>query len=111
MKRHTEIKYFLVNKIYAGLATLIVPITTLYDEINIFPHEQNLKKFCLDNKIDIILIFSTEVKDSKSIAHSRVFAPKFGYLEDPATGSGNSAFSYYSYYRQILFIEQSFRSN
>lgn len=25
----------------------------------------------------------------------RVFAPKFGYLEDPATGSGNSAFANY----------------
>ena len=24
-----------------------------------------------------------------------MFAPKFGYLEDPATGSGNSAFGYY----------------
>jgi predicted PhzF superfamily epimerase YddE/YHI9 len=29
------------------------------------------------------------------IAHTRVFAPKFGYLEDPATGSGNSAFANY----------------
>ena len=26
---------------------------------------------------------------------TRVFSPKFGYLEDPATGSGNSAFAYY----------------
>jgi PhzF family phenazine biosynthesis protein len=24
-----------------------------------------------------------------------VFAPTFGYIEDPATGSGNSAFGYY----------------
>lgn len=35
------------------------------------------------------------MKDNKNIAHTRVFAPKFGYLEDPATGSGNSAFGYY----------------
>ncbi len=33
--------------------------------------------------------------DTSNIAHTRVFAPKFGYLEDPATGSGNSAFGYY----------------
>ena len=26
---------------------------------------------------------------------TRVFSPKFGYLEDPATGSGNSAMGYY----------------
>jgi PhzF family phenazine biosynthesis protein len=84
-----------IDLIDAGLATLIVPIATLSDEINIFPNEQNLKRFCLDNKIDIILIFSMEVKDNKNIAHTRVFAPKFGYLEDAATGSGNSAFGYY----------------
>lgn len=29
------------------------------------------------------------------MAHTRVFAPKFVYLEDPATGSRNSAFGYY----------------
>ena len=26
---------------------------------------------------------------------TRVFAPTFGYLEDPATGSGNAALGYY----------------
>ena len=33
--------------------------------------------------------------DVSAYAHTRVFAPKFGYLEDPATGSGNSAFANY----------------
>ena len=84
-----------IDLIDAGLATLIVPISSLADEINIFPNEHNLKMFCIENKIDIILIFSKEVKDKNNVAHTRVFAPKFGYLEDPATGSGNSAFGYY----------------
>lgn len=84
-----------IDLINAGLTTLIVPVVSLPHEINVFPNEQRLKKFCLDNKIDIVLIFSTEVKDKKNIAHTRIFAPKFGYLEDPATGSGNSAFGYY----------------
>ena len=79
----------------AGLKTLIVPIEKYQDEINIFPDEKRLKKFCINNSIDIILIFSLEVQDKNNIAHTRVFAPKFGYLEDPATGSGNSAFGYY----------------
>ncbi|KUG05349.1 hypothetical protein ASZ90_017239 [hydrocarbon metagenome] len=84
-----------IDLIDAGLATLIVPVTSLTDEINVFPPEPDLKRFCLDNQIDIILIYSTEVKDQKNMAHTRVFAPKFGYLEDPATGSGTSAFGYY----------------
>lgn len=84
-----------IDFINAGLNTLIVPIINLKTEISIFPNESNLRDFCLKNNIDIILIFSMEVKDNHNIAHSRVFAPKFGYLEDPATGSGNSAFGYY----------------
>lgn len=84
-----------IDLINAGLATLIVPISNLNDEINIFPNIKKLEEFCNDNDIDIILIYSIEVKDNKNIAHTRVFAPKFGYLEDPATGSGNSAFAYY----------------
>lgn len=84
-----------IDLINAGLATLIVPILNLNDEINIFPDIKKLEEFCINNEIDIILMYSTEVDDSKNIAHTRVFAPKYGYLEDPATGSGNSAFGYY----------------
>ncbi len=84
-----------IDFINAGLATLIVPIKELKDEINIFPDEQSLKMFCYKNGIDIILCFSKEVAVKNNIAHTRVFAPKFGYLEDTATGSGNSAFGYY----------------
>lgn len=84
-----------IDLINAGLSTLIVPICNLKDEINIFPNEQTLKKFCIGNGIDIILIYSTETDNEDYYMHTRVFAPKFGYLEDPATGSGNSAFGYY----------------
>lgn len=84
-----------IDIIDAGLRTLIVPITTLEDEINTFPNEQCLKEFCIINQIDIVLMFSLEVANKQNKAHTRVFAPKFGYLEDPATGSGNSAFGFY----------------
>lgn len=84
-----------VDIIDAGLRTLIVPISTLKDEIYALPNEQILKEFCLKNDVDIVLIYSLEVDNAQNIAHTRVFAPRFGYLEDPATGSGNSAFGYY----------------
>jgi len=84
-----------IDLVNAGLATLIVPFYTLEQAINVFPDEANLKEFCRKNGIDIILIFTLDVKDQKNIAHTRVFAPKYGYLEDPATGSGNSAFGNY----------------
>lgn len=88
-------KSFPIEIIDAGLRTLIVPLQDLTTEISVFPNEEQLKQFCIENSIDIILIFSREVATSEHIAHTRVFAPKFGYLEDPATGSGNSAFGYY----------------
>jgi len=84
-----------IDLIDAGLKTLIIPIITFEEEVNLFPEEQVLKNFCLTNNIDIILIYTLEADNKENIAHTRVFAPKYGYLEDPATGSGNSAFGYY----------------
>lgn len=78
----------------AGLRTLIVPLRDLETACSLFPEEGRLRDFCLRRDIDIVLIFSMEA-GAGHIAHTRVFAPRFGYLEDPATGSGNSAFGYY----------------
>lgn len=100
-----------VDFIDAGNRTLIVPIGSFDDEINLFPNEQKLRNFSLANGIDVILIFCKEVKDSRHFFHTRVFAPKYGYLEDPATGSGNAAFGYYMLKNKIwksrdILIEQ-----
>lgn len=84
-----------VSIIDAGLRTLIVPIKDLKTILSISPYEQMLKEFCIKNEVDILLVFSTEVSDKSNIIRTRVFAPKFGYLEDNATGSGNSAVGYY----------------
>ena len=84
-----------VRIIDAGLRTLIVPVKDLETEISVYPNEQSLRTFCINNDIDIILIFSKQTSNPSAFAHTRVFAPKFGYLEDPATGSGNSAFANY----------------
>lgn len=51
--------------------------------------------FCIKNSIDILTVFSSETASPHNAYRTRVLAPTFGYLEDPATGSGNSAFGYY----------------
>ena len=79
----------------AGLNTLIVPITALDECLAVHPVLETLKIFCQDNGIDIILIFSGETSSGERHYRTRVFAPRYGYLEDPATGSGNSAFACY----------------
>jgi len=84
-----------VELINAGLNTLIVPVTTLRAELSLQPDEPALKAFCTAHGLDIVLVFTFDVSSKKNFVRTRVFAPRFGYLEDPATGSGNSALGYY----------------
>lgn len=84
-----------IELINAGLNTLIVPISTLENIISVWPDIDTLKNFCNANDIDIITVFTMDGSNEVNRIHTRVFAPKYGYLEDPATGSGNSALGYY----------------
>jgi PhzF family phenazine biosynthesis protein len=85
-------RIMLVN---AGLATLIVPLDSLDTLLSLRPDQKHLREFCLANDIEIILVFSEDVSIKQNNYRSRVFAPIYGYLEDPATGSGNAALGYY----------------
>jgi PhzF family phenazine biosynthesis protein len=78
----------------AGLETLIVPIGGLQAVLTMAPQLEVLKRFCVESSIDIITVFTDEVADKANEYRTRVFAPTFGYLEDPATGSGNAALGY-----------------
>jgi PhzF family phenazine biosynthesis protein len=84
-----------VRIINAGLNTLIVPIQSLKDILSIQADLNELKEFCFRWNIDIIEVFTNDTTDGNNDYRTRVFAPTFGYLEDPATGSGNSALGYY----------------
>ena len=97
--------------INAGLATLLVPLHSLATLLSIHPDLQRLREFCTRHGIEIILIHTPETTTPLASYRSRVFAPVFGYLEDPATGSGNAAFGYYllaahTWDGKLLTIEQ-----
>jgi PhzF family phenazine biosynthesis protein len=79
----------------AGLATPVVPPASRDTLISLHPDQKNLREFCLANGIEIMLVFSAAALSPGNQYHTRVFAPIFGYLEDPATGSGNAALGYY----------------
>lgn len=102
--------------INAGLTTLIVPIKSLDAILQISPDMEDLKTFCIQSDIDIVEVFTSDVVDCKNDYRVRVFAPKFGYLEDPATGSGNSALGYYfiknnRFKREMIIVEQNRHKN
>ena len=84
-----------ISVINAGLSTLIVPIANLSSILAITPDLEELKEYCFAVGIDIIEVFTSDVRKKTNDYRTRVFAPTFGYIEDPATGSGNSAFGYY----------------
>nr|WP_320000013.1 PhzF family phenazine biosynthesis protein [uncultured Draconibacterium sp.] len=103
---------FPISVINAGLSTLIVPITDLDSILSISPDLDKLKDYCINQGIDIIEVFTSNVRDKSNDYRTRVFAPTFGYMEDPATGSGNSAFGYYlinndMWTTESLIIEQN----
>jgi len=105
-----------VSIINAGLTTLIIPIISIDEILNISPDFKSLQMFCLESGIDIIEVFTSNVIDKNNDYRARVFAPKFGYLEDPATGSGNSAFGYYlvenkKFGKEMISIEQNGNRN
>ncbi len=84
-----------VQIINAGLETLVVPMAGLESILSVAPNLDTLNEFCVQIGVDIIILYSSEVASQQSNYRTRVFAPTFGYLEDPATGSGNAAFGYY----------------
>ncbi len=105
----TELATSIVN---AGLTTLLVPINSLENIIKISPELKDLNTFCKENDIDIVEVFTPEVSCKENDYRSRVFAATFGYLEDPATGSGNSALGYYLinnnlWNKETVVIEQN----
>ena len=79
----------------AGLETLLVPIAGLDPLLSMTPPFEDLARYCQETAIDIVTVFSDQVADPANAYRTRVFAPTFGYLEDPATGSGNAALGCY----------------
>lgn len=86
----------------AGLRTLIVPLPSLAECLATTPDFATLRDFCAAKNIDIVHVFAQETIEGDADYHTRVFAPKFGYLEDPATGSGNAAFAGYLMRRDAM---------
>lgn len=78
-----------------GQNILLVPLAGVDDVINCAPDYPILRRFALANNIEALNIYTAQTVFKENHYRTRVFAPAFGYLEDPATGSGNAALGYY----------------
>lgn len=100
-----------VTSVNAGLDTLLVGLNRLDDCVGCRPDYATLRQFCIDHGIEIITVYTFDKVFQDSGVRTRVFAPIFGYLEDPATGSGNAALAHFLKFRgrwqkDTLKIEQ-----
>jgi PhzF family phenazine biosynthesis protein len=83
-----------INVVNAGLETLIVPMAGLAAVLAMNPSREKSSDFCREDGVHMIAVYTEDVADSANRFRTRVFAPTYGYLEDPATGSGNAALGY-----------------
>lgn len=84
-----------LKAVNVGQDILLVPLKSLDDVVSCSPDYDSLRKYCLSHNIEIVNIYTEDVNFPQNFIRSRVFAPGFGYLEDPATGSANSALAYF----------------
>ena len=79
----------------AGNQTLCLALKTCQDVAGVAPDYHTVLAFCEGHHLDVITLFSRQAAHPGNHFRTRVFAAPFGYLEDPATGSGNAALGYH----------------
>jgi trans-2,3-dihydro-3-hydroxyanthranilate isomerase len=76
-----------IEEVSTGNKILILPVKSLTSIRKAFGNPILLKKFHEDTHCLAPYLFTTETIEKGTQIHSRFFAPHFGILEDPATGS------------------------
>jgi trans-2,3-dihydro-3-hydroxyanthranilate isomerase len=111
---------FPIQGVSTGNPFLIVPLKSLAAVQKADPNGKEIIKAMNGAITQDVLIFSTETIHSDSDVHARVFAPAFGVLEDPATGSAIGPLGAYLEHHdiipthihgEILSIEQGYEMN
>ncbi|MDH4084872.1 MAG: PhzF family phenazine biosynthesis protein [Nitrospira sp.] len=87
-----------------GLPVLIVPVRTLTAARSITPDASAIIKICERFGANGIMVFTTVTVESFASVHARMFAPKIGILEDPATGSAGGALGAYLVHNGVVEV-------
>ena len=88
-----------------------MPVTGLAAILACAPEYVRLRALTDRLGVEVIVLFTTETQLAGRALRTRIFAPAFGYLEDPATGSGNAALAQWlrktrAWTSDVLAIEQ-----
>jgi len=74
---------------------LLVKLSDKQTCLDCRPDYEKLRQFCQENSFEILTTYVQEKDFPYVPLRTRVFPPVYGYLEDPATGSGNAALGYH----------------
>ena len=94
-----------------GQKCLLVPLAGLDALIACAPSYATLRALADRAGFEVVVLYTRETHLPGRALRTRVFAPAFGYLEDPATGSGNAALAHWlrkhgAWTGETLAIEQ-----
>lgn len=86
----------------SGLRDIMVPVKDLETLLKIKPNMNKIKKYCAENNVVSLHVFSLETKSKKSVAQCRNFAPAVGTPEESATGISNAALASYLFKHGVI---------
>lgn len=84
-----------VQVVSTGLPHLIIPLSSLKDVKGARVERAALEELAGALQVDCFMPFCLETVDGSKDVHVRMFAPRLGVEEDPATGSGSGALGAY----------------
>ncbi len=93
--RHALAADLLLPVCECGQRCLLVPLVRLDPLLACAPEYPALRAFADRAGFEVVVLWTRETVRAERALRTRVFAPAFGYLEDPATGSGNAALAHW----------------
>jgi trans-2,3-dihydro-3-hydroxyanthranilate isomerase len=96
-----------VQVVSTGLPQMMVPVRSLAEVQSLSASQLNtaaLDRACQAVETDCVLVFALQTERPESTVHTRMFAPRFGIPEDPATGSANGALGAYLVHHGIVTL-------
>jgi PhzF family phenazine biosynthesis protein len=95
-------KTFSSHRVSTGLFTLPVCVSSFDVLESIKPDFDKIRTFCQLCSVGSLHVFTFETIEENSLYHARNFAPVYGILEDPVTGTANGAVSSYLYKKGVF---------
>jgi trans-2,3-dihydro-3-hydroxyanthranilate isomerase len=91
-----------VQVVSTGLPHLIIPLSSLKAVEAARVERSAMDELADEAGVDCFMPFSLETVDPAKSVHVRMFAPRLGVPEDPATGSGSGALGAYLVHHNLM---------